>query len=58
MLLDEPASHLDFDSVDALVALLRAWPGALLVVSHDTAVLDALELTHRLQLDGDTLTVA
>lgn len=58
LLLDEPASHLDFDSVDALVALLRAWPGALLVVSHDTAVLDALELTHRLQLDGDTLTVA
>lgn len=58
LLLDEPASHLDFDSVDALVALLRAWPGALLVVSHDPALLDALDLTHRLQLDADTLTLA
>ncbi|MFL6588522.1 MAG: ATP-binding cassette domain-containing protein [Luteimonas sp.] len=55
LLLDEPASHLDLDSVDALVALLRGWPGALVVVSHDPAVLDALALTHRLQLDIDCL---
>ncbi|MET0327290.1 MAG: ATP-binding cassette domain-containing protein [Luteimonas sp.] len=57
LLLDEPASHLDFDSVDALVALLRAWPGALLVVSHDPALLESLELTHRLHLDADHLTL-
>ncbi|MCD9032360.1 ATP-binding cassette domain-containing protein [Luteimonas sp. Y-2-2-4F] len=55
LLLDEPASHLDFESVEALVALLRAWPGALLVVGHDAAFLDALELTHRLHLDGTRL---
>lgn len=55
LLLDEPASHLDLDSVDALVALLRGWPGALVVVSHDPAVLDALALTHRLHLDADCL---
>ncbi|MCD9007961.1 ATP-binding cassette domain-containing protein [Luteimonas sp. XNQY3] len=55
LLLDEPASHLDLDSVDALVTLLRGWPGALLVVSHDPAVLDALALTHRLHLDTDRL---
>ncbi|VXB16460.1 ABC transporter ATP-binding protein [Luteimonas sp. 9C] len=55
LLLDEPASHLDLDSVDALVALLRGWPGALVVVSHDPAVLDALALTHRLHLDVDRL---
>lgn len=55
LLLDEPASHLDFDSVEAMTNLLRAWPGALLVVSHDPAVLDALALTHRLHLDAETL---
>ncbi|MDR7194720.1 ATP-binding cassette domain-containing protein [Luteimonas terrae] len=55
LLLDEPASHLDLDSVDALVALLRGWPGALLVVSHDPALLDALALTHRLHLDTERL---
>ncbi len=57
LLLDEPASHLDLDSIDALVALLRRWPGALLVVSHDPALLDALALTHRLRLDGAALTL-
>ncbi|MDR6993186.1 ATP-binding cassette domain-containing protein [Luteimonas sp. 3794] len=55
LLLDEPASHLDLDSVEALVALLRGWPGALLVVSHDPALLDALALTHRLHLDTERL---
>ncbi len=58
LLLDEPASHLDFDSVEALVALLRAWPGALLVVSHDPDLLDALALDHRLRLDGGRLLLA
>ncbi|MGO3128502.1 MAG: ATP-binding cassette domain-containing protein [Luteimonas sp.] len=55
LLLDEPASHLDLDSVEALVALLRGWPGALVVVSHDPALLDALALTHRLHLDAERL---
>jgi len=55
LLLDEPASHLDLDSVDALVALLRGWPGALVVVSHDPALLDAVALTHRLHVDPDRL---
>ena len=55
LLLDEPASHLDLDSVDALVALLRGWPGALVIVSHDPALLDALALSHRLHLDADRL---
>ncbi|MFC4728688.1 ATP-binding cassette domain-containing protein [Coralloluteibacterium thermophilus] len=52
LLLDEPGNHLDLDSREALVALLRAWPGALLVVSHDPALLDALALDRRLRLDA------
>lgn len=55
LLLDEPASHLDADSTHALVDLLRAWPGALMVVSHDAAMLDRLTLDMRLRLDGDGL---
>jgi ATPase subunit of ABC transporter with duplicated ATPase domains len=47
--LDEPTNHLDLASVEALEAMLRSWPGALLVVSHDARFLAALGLTHRLE---------
>lgn len=49
LLLDEPANHLDLPSLDALETMLGQYDGALLVVSHDEAFLDALALTHRLE---------
>src|SRR5690606_31926086 len=48
LLLDEPGNHLDLPSLRALEALLTGYQGALLVVSHDDAFLDALALTDRL----------
>jgi ATPase subunit of ABC transporter with duplicated ATPase domains len=35
--LDEPTNHLDLPTVERLEAALRAYPGALLLVSHDDA---------------------
>jgi ATPase subunit of ABC transporter with duplicated ATPase domains len=35
MVLDEPTNHLDLPSVERLELALRAFPGALLIVSHD-----------------------
>ncbi|WP_277373373.1 ATP-binding cassette domain-containing protein [Pseudomonas sp. AA-38] len=49
LLLDEPDNHIDLDSRLALEHVLRAYRGALLVISHDSAFLDTLALTDRLQ---------
>jgi len=51
LILDEPTNHLDIDSIEAVEAGLRAYDGALLVVSHDQAFLDAIGITRRVELE-------
>lgn len=41
IIMDEPTNHLDLHSVEALERALAAYPGALLLVSHDHAFLRA-----------------
>jgi ATP-binding cassette, subfamily F, member 3 len=42
LILDEPTNHLDLESREALEAALEAFPGTVLLVSHDRALLDAV----------------
>ena len=52
LLLDEPTNHLDGDAKAWLMRFLATHKGALMVVSHDLALLDA-SITRILHLDRD-----
>ena len=50
LILDEPTNHLDIDSIEAVEAGVRAYDGALLIVSHDETFLDAVGVTRRVEM--------
>ena len=56
VVLDEPTNHLDLPTVERLAAALRAYPGALLLVTHDDALAEACT-TARWELEGLSLVV-
>ncbi|MDF1721798.1 MAG: ABC-F family ATP-binding cassette domain-containing protein [Minwuia sp.] len=51
LILDEPTNHLDIDSREALVQSLNDFPGAVILVSHDAHLVEAV--ADRLWLVGD-----
>ena len=42
LVLDEPTNHLDLESREALEGALQSFPGSVLLVTHDRALLDAV----------------
>ena len=54
LLLDEPTNHLDIDAIEWLQTLLNDWRGALILVSHDRAFVDAVA-TRIVELDRGQL---
>jgi ATP-binding cassette subfamily F protein 3 len=56
LMLDEPTNHLDLDTISWLESWLRGYRGAVLVVSHDRAFLDAVS-TQTLELGSRGLRV-
>ena len=58
LLLDEPTNHLDADSVAWLRDHLRSFRGGLVVISHDTALLDnVVNKVFHLDADRSTLDI-
>jgi len=45
LLLDEPTNHLDIATIEWLESKLKSWRGALVIISHDRAFLNALTNT-------------
>jgi ATP-binding cassette, subfamily F, member 3 len=54
LVLDEPTNHLDLESREALESALQAFPGSLLLISHDRALLDAVG-TRTVAVEDQTL---
>jgi ATP-binding cassette, subfamily F, member 3 len=54
LVLDEPTNHLDVDSREALEDALEAYPGTLLLVSHDRALIEAVA-DHTLSIEDGLL---
>ncbi|MFY9509980.1 MAG: ATP-binding cassette domain-containing protein [Rubrivivax sp.] len=54
LLLDEPTNHLDIDAIEWLQDLLNGWRGALVLISHDRAFIDAVS-TRIIELDRGQL---
>jgi ATP-binding cassette subfamily F protein uup len=52
LVLDEPTNDLDLETLELLEAQLVAWPGTLLLVSHDRRFLDNV-ITSTLVFEGD-----
>jgi len=56
LLMDEPTNHLDIESIIWLEAFLRAFPGALLLTSHDREFMNRVT-TRIAEIDGGEITV-
>ena len=51
LILDEPTNHLDIESVELLEDALREFDGALMVVSHDPAFVDAVGIQREFNVE-------
>jgi ATPase subunit of ABC transporter with duplicated ATPase domains len=52
LVLDEPTYSLDFVGETSLRSALKAWPGALVVASHNREFLSSIGISRQLVLDG------
>jgi ATPase subunit of ABC transporter with duplicated ATPase domains len=58
LVLDEPTNHLDLPAIEQLESALDAYPGTLLLVTHDRRMLDAVRVTRRLRVASGQVTEA
>jgi ATPase subunit of ABC transporter with duplicated ATPase domains len=56
LVLDEPTNHLDLPAIEQLESALAAYPGTLLLVTHDRRMLDAVATSRRIEVAGGRVT--
>ncbi len=55
IVLDEPTNHLDLDAIEALEESLEAYPGTILLVTHDRQFLKRMRMTESFLLEDGKL---
>ena len=55
LVLDEPTNHLDLEAIEQLEQALETYEGALLLVTHDRRMLDAVRTDRRWQVEAGTV---
>jgi ATPase subunit of ABC transporter with duplicated ATPase domains len=55
LVLDEPTNHLDLPAIEQLEQALDTFPGTVLLVTHDRALLEHVRTTRTLRLEGGRL---
>ncbi|MGW0605366.1 ABC-F family ATP-binding cassette domain-containing protein [Streptomyces sp. NPDC002644] len=58
LVLDEPTNHLDLPAIEQLESALEAYPGTLLLVTHDRRMLEAVRTTRRIEVADGKVTEA
>lgn len=57
LILDEPTNHLDLESIEAFEEALNAFPGTVILVTHDRMFLERITLTEKALLKNGQLTL-
>jgi ATPase subunit of ABC transporter with duplicated ATPase domains len=56
LVLDEPTNHLDLPAIEQLESALEAYPGTLLLVTHDRRMLEAVTVNRRIEVADGLIT--
>ena len=56
LVLDEPTNHLDLPAIEQFESALAAYPGTLLLVTHDRRMLEAVTVNRRIDVADGTVT--
>jgi len=58
LVLDEPTNHLDLPAIEQLESALAAYPGTLLLVTHDRRMLETVTITRTIEVAGGQVSTA